>query len=67
MIQFIHRWAAIAVALYAVAMLAMAIKVVLSDDGVGRLGGLWFCRYQVILGIATLLNYVPLGLALVPK
>ena len=26
MIQFIHRWAAIAVALYAVAMLVMAIK-----------------------------------------
>jgi cytochrome c oxidase assembly protein subunit 15 len=66
MIQFIHRWAAIAVALYAVAMLVMAIKSRAERRWRRALG--WvvaLIAIQVVLGIATLLNYVPLGLALV--
>ena len=66
MIQFIHRWAAIAVALYAVAMLVTAIKSRAERRWRRALG--WvvaLIAIQVVLGIATLLNYVPLGLALV--
>jgi cytochrome c oxidase assembly protein subunit 15 len=66
MIQFIHRWLAIAVVLYAVAMLVAAIRSRAERRWRRALG--WvviLILIQVVLGIATLLNYVPISLALV--
>ena len=66
MIQFVHRWVAMAVVLYAVAMLVSAIKTRAERRWRRALG--WvvvLIAIQVLLGIVTLLNYVPISLALI--
>jgi cytochrome c oxidase assembly protein subunit 15 len=64
--QFIHRWLAIAVVLYAVAMLVSAIRSRAERRWRRALGWVVILIFiQVGLGIATLLNYVPISLALV--